>query len=178
MIRIRDARKLSHEALEALRRLGVSLVLAGEKQSKVASSLHVTRTTLVRWMMAYRSGGEAALAARKPPGRPPMLSKKQRERLRAIVVGKSPRQFGYALPRWNIRLIAQVIEREFGVTRHESTVSRMLRSMELDAHRPTRPPPDSLQCEHEQGGMERLAEIVGFPRSQQSPTPMRPACSD
>ncbi|OFX19354.1 MAG: hypothetical protein A2V77_19165 [Anaeromyxobacter sp. RBG_16_69_14] len=136
--RIHDARKLTHEALEELRRLGVNRALAGESQPSVARDLHVTRTTVVRWMMAYRAGGEAALAARKPPGRPPTLSRDQRERLRAIIAGKSPRQCGFPMPRWSIRLVAQVIEREFDVVLHESTIARLLRWMGLVLRRPTR----------------------------------------
>ena len=180
MLRFRDARKLSHEALEDLRRLGVSRVLAGESQPNVARSLHVTRTTVVRWMMAYRSGGEAALAARKPPGRPPRLSTKQRERLRASIARKSPQECGYAMPLWSLRLVAQVIEREFDVTLHETTISRMLRTMGLVPHRPTRQ--DGFQRDpreqQEQRVKERFPEIVGIQRSHTSKNPSRRDSSD
>lgn len=134
----RDGRSLDHETLAELRRLGVARVLAGERQTDVAHALQMTRTTVVRWMMAYRAGGEAALEAKEIPGRPSTLSEKDKERLKTIILGKDPRQLGFGMALWTVRLVAQVIEQEFDVVLHETTVSRMLHSMGLVPRKPTR----------------------------------------
>ncbi|MBX3184851.1 MAG: transposase, partial [Polyangiaceae bacterium] len=122
----RDGRSLDHATLEELRRLAVARVLEGESQSDVARALQMDRTTVVRWMMAYRAGGEAALVAKPVPGRPSTLTDKQKAELSTIILGKDPRQLGFGMALWTVRLVAQVIEREFGVVLHETTVSRML----------------------------------------------------
>lgn len=165
---IRDARKLSHEALEELRRLGVSRVVAGESQAAVARSLQVTRTTVVRWMMAFRAGGEAALAARKSPGRPPRLTEKQRAKLRAIIVGKNPQQLGFGMALWSVRIVAQVIEHQFGVVLHETTVFRLLRSMGLVPRRPTRQAFQRDPEECRRWATETFPEIVRIAKRQQA----------
>jgi transposase len=132
----RDGRSLDHQTLEEMRRVAVARVLAGESQTDVARMLMLDRTTVVRWMMTYRAEGEEGLAAKPVPGRSPTLDGKQQAKLRAIIVGKNPRQLGFGMALWTVRLIAQVIEREFGVVLHETTVSRMLHRMGLVPRKP------------------------------------------
>jgi transposase len=164
----RDARKLSREVLEELRRLAVNRVRAGEGQADVARSLQVSRTTVVRWMMAFRAGGSEALAARKPPGRPPTLTEKQRAKLRAIIVGKNPQQLGFGMALWSIRIVTQLIEHRFGAVLHETTVFRLLRSMGLVPRRPTRQAfrRDDAECEH--WATEAFPDIVRTAKRQQA----------
>jgi len=132
----RDARSLDHKTLEEIRRLAVARVLKGEGQVDVARSLMVDRTTVVRWMIAYRAEGEAGLAAKPVPGRRPTLDEKQQAQLREIILGKDPRQLGFGMALWTVRLITEVIEREFRVVLHETTVSRMLHRMGLVPRKP------------------------------------------
>jgi transposase len=132
----RDGRSLDHKTLEEMRRLGVARVLNGERQVDVAKSLMVDRTTVVRWMMKYRADGDAGLAAKPVPGRKPTLDAKQQAKLREIIVGKNPRQLGYGPALWTVRLVTEVIEREFQVVLHETSVSRMLRRMGLVPRKP------------------------------------------
>jgi transposase len=84
----RDARSLDHAALEEMRRLGVSRVLAGESQVAVAESLQVNLHTVSKWVRKYREGGAEALASTKAPGRRRTLTQKQQQRLRRIIIGK------------------------------------------------------------------------------------------
>jgi transposase len=135
---MRDARSLDQKTLEEMRRLAVSRVLAGEKQTEVARSLQVDRTTVVRWMASYRRSGADGLAMRKRTGRPPALSVKQHERLRKIIVGKNPRQLGFGAALWTVPLVRQVIEKTFGVVLHETNVVRLLHRLGLTPQKPTR----------------------------------------
>jgi transposase len=100
--------------LEQRRRLAVQRVSEGWKQKDVAAFLGVTERTVSRWMVAYREGGEAAIAARPTPGRPPKLSKR-RERSVLSWLAKSPQAFGYETDLWTTRRLAEVIEKRFGV---------------------------------------------------------------
>ncbi len=164
----RDARKLHRDALEELRRLAVNRVLAGERQSDVARSLQVTRTTVVRWMMAYRAGGSDALTARKSPGRRPTLTEKQRAKLRTIIVGKNPQQLGFGMALWSVRIVSQVIEREFGAVLHDTTVFRLLRAMGLVPRKPTRQAFQRDPDECERWASSVFPDIVRSAKRQQA----------
>src|SRR4051812_4100927 len=100
--------------LEQRRRLAVQRVSEGRKQKDVAAFLGVTERTVSRWMVAYREGGEAAIASKPAPGRPPKLSKR-RERSVLSWLAKSPQAFGYKTDLWTTRRLAEVIEKRFGV---------------------------------------------------------------
>lgn len=134
----RDARKLDRKTQEEIRRLAVKRVLAGEKQRAVAESLEVSPSALYIWMAKYRDKGDAALARRKAPGRAPVLSKRERERLRRTIVARDPRQLQFPFALWTLPLIGELIVRLFGVVLHKTTVSRMLHAMGLTPQRPVR----------------------------------------
>ena len=67
-----DGRKLDHQTNEHLRCLSVRRVVeGGERPGEVMRSLGLCRTTIYRWLRAFAKKGDAALAARKMPGRKP-----------------------------------------------------------------------------------------------------------
>ena len=134
----RDARSLDHATLEEMRRLAVKRVLEGERHGAVAATLQVHPGTVAKWMMRHRREGDAGLAARRAPGPRPKLSKRQRDRLRRIIIEKDPRQLQFPYALWTLPIVAELITRLFGVVLHETTVSRMLRRMGLTPQRPTR----------------------------------------
>jgi transposase-like protein len=52
-----DGRSLDHATLEHLRKLAVQRVENGEKPSEVIRSLGLYRTSIYKWLRAYRRGG-------------------------------------------------------------------------------------------------------------------------
>ncbi len=70
MVQVRDARSLSPEGQEALRKRAVQAVLGGMNQTAAARTFGVARGTVARWVSQYRRGGETELD-RRPQGRPP-----------------------------------------------------------------------------------------------------------
>jgi transposase len=102
------------QELERRRRLAVQRVTEGWKQRDVAAFLGVTERTVSRWMAVYRRGGDAAIAAKPTPGRPPKLTKRQ-ERSVLSWLARSPEAFGYKTGLWTSRRLAEVIEKRFGV---------------------------------------------------------------
>jgi transposase len=111
--------------LEQRRRLAVQRVNEGWKQKDVAAFLGVAQRAVTRWMAAYRKGGDAAIAARPTPGRPPKLSKR-RERSVLAWLAKSPEAFGYKTALWTTRRLAEVIEKRFGVRFHSNYLAAWL----------------------------------------------------
>jgi transposase len=134
----RDGRSIDRKTLEEMRRLAVRRVLAGEEQAEVARSLEVNRTTVVRWMMAYRDRGAEGLANGKPTGRPPTLTATQQKRLLSVIVSKNPRQLGFGMALWTLPLVRAAIEKLFGIALHETTVMRLLRKLGLTPQKPVR----------------------------------------
>ncbi len=63
-----DARSLSHQDLEKLRRATVARVQAGESPEVIAVGMGLNRSTVYRWRNAFHYGGDEALAAKPIPG--------------------------------------------------------------------------------------------------------------
>ena len=95
MVQVKDARSISPEAQEALRKRAVQAVLGGMKQTAAARTFGVARGTVARWTGQYRQGGEAALNQR-PQGRPPApkLTGEQEAAVVALIEGHCPDQLG------------------------------------------------------------------------------------
>ncbi|EQD87420.1 hypothetical protein GCM10009533_36110 [Saccharopolyspora spinosporotrichia] len=114
----RDARALSPEALEELRRRAVAAVESGSSQAQVAHLLGVSRKTVGAWVRAYRRGGESALRPR-PRGRRPgdqlaLTPAQQAAMIKAIVAG-APDQYGLAHRLWNRQALVDLVHREHRV---------------------------------------------------------------
>jgi transposase len=134
----RDARSLDHATLEEMRRLAISRVQAGETQADVARSLQVRPSSLWKWVDAYRRYGDAGLASTKATGRKPKLTEKQQSRLKRIIVGKNPLQLSFGSALWTLPIVSALIEREFGVVLHETSVARLLSRLGLTPQKPQR----------------------------------------
>ena len=135
-MRDNDGRKLDHKTLEVLRLRAVQQVAAGAHPEDVAAALGMHKHTVYGWLAKQRSGGTEALRARPVPGRPPKLTVEQARRIYTLVVGTDPRQLQFEFALWTREMVAQLIEREFGISLARTTVGRLLRSMGLSPQRP------------------------------------------
>jgi len=88
------------------------------------------------WLAKYREGGLEALKARPVPGRPPMLSGAQLQRVYTLVVGNDPRQLQFPFALWTRAVVPELIRREFAVRLSEVSVGRLLRKLGLSPQRP------------------------------------------
>ena len=133
-----DGRTLSHETSETIRRLAVGRVKEGEAPSEVIRSYGLCRTTIYKWLTAARRGGEAALAARKHPGRKPALAPRQKLRVRRWINGKDPRQYGFDFGLWTRQIVAALIVQKFGVQLGVTAVGRLLAELDITPQKPLR----------------------------------------
>lgn len=124
--------------LEQRRRLAVQRVNEGWKQTDVAAFLGVTPRAVSRWMAAYRRGGDATIAARPTPGRPPKLTKR-RERSVLSWLARSPQAFGYKTDLWTTRRLAEVIEKRFGVRFNPNYLAAWLAERGYSPQKPETP---------------------------------------
>lgn len=136
-----DARSLSQEAKEALRKRGVQAVLSGVRQNQVARTLGVSPYAVNLWVKAYRASGEAGLAARKkgpPKGRGKKLSARQERQVYRWVVGKYPEQLRLPFVLWTREAVRELVERRFSVRLGLSTVGVYLKVWDLTPQKPVR----------------------------------------
>src|SRR5207248_6829084 len=110
----RDARSLSAEALETLRRRAVAAVEAGESQSEVARLFGVSRKTVGAWVLAYQKEGDDALRPKtrgRRPGEQLALSPAQQAWTVKTIVSGPPDRAGMPHLLWTRQAIAELVNR-------------------------------------------------------------------
>lgn len=113
--------------LERRRRRAVTLAQAGHGIREIARRVDASPGAVHRWLQDWRTQGEAALAAKPAPGRPPKLTVAQRETLQHRLLAGAL-ACGFPTEVWTLQRIAILIRREFGVRYHPSHLWRVLRA--------------------------------------------------
>jgi transposase len=90
-------------------------IARGEPVARVAAGVGVSPSSVYAWLRALLLEGLAGLRVRWRGGRPPKLTKAQRQRLAAIIEA-GPEAAGFPTGCGHALLIQQVIQREFGVS--------------------------------------------------------------
>jgi len=121
--------------LEQRRRQALALLKQGMRPAHVARAVGTSRASVTRWKQAYEARGARGLAAKRHPGKPPKLTKRERRRLVALLK-RGARRHGYPTALWTLGRVAEVIERHFGVSYHPGHVWRVLRSMQWTSQKP------------------------------------------
>ena len=116
------------DGYEARRRKGIKFFEQGWRPSEVAGLVGVSRQAVSQWLQAWRRGGQAALARVRHKGRPPRLNPAQRRRLSALL-RQGAAAHGWSNDLWSGRLVARLIEENFGVLLHPKHVPRLLRTL-------------------------------------------------
>jgi transposase len=131
-----DARKLDHATLEALRIRAVRSVHDGESPEDVARTLRVTPRTMYRWLALYRRGGWNALKAKPLAGRPPKLNGGMLRWLYKTVTQKNPLQLRFQFALWTREMVAELIERKYGIRLARNSVGRLLAQLGITPQKP------------------------------------------
>ncbi|WIY07523.1 helix-turn-helix domain-containing protein [Amycolatopsis mongoliensis] len=124
-----DARSLSADALEALRRRAVAAVEAGVTRAEVARLFGVSRKTVGAWVAAYQRKGDEAFRPRRRgrrPGEQFALSAAQQAWVVRTIVDGPPEDCGLPQRLWTRQAIAELVRREFGILISSPTVSQYL----------------------------------------------------
>ena len=133
--RFTDAAKKRGD-LEAWRRGRAVLgYIDGRRVIEMAIELDVTRGAINRWLQWYESMGVEGLVTGKAPGPAPKLTDSQRDLLGALVeIG--PQGAGYTSGVWTGPMIADLIEKHFGVRYHNHHIPRLLNGLGFSVQRP------------------------------------------
>ena len=134
-----DARALSADAQEDLRRRVVEAVQKGLSQSEAAGVFAVARGTVNRWMRLVEQAGRRALKARQR-GRPrrSRLAPHQAATTVRMILGGCPDQLSLPFALWTREAVQQLLARKFAVGVSVWTVGRYLRAWGLTPQKPVR----------------------------------------
>jgi transposase len=140
-VTVRDARRLSPQAQEDLRRRAVAAVKAGHTQAAVATVLAVSPQAVSRWVNTFdRKGNRALKAGRRGrrPGEQKALDPRQQARIRRAVLHRNPDQVALPGLVWTRPQVRDLIRRWFGIGLSLVTIGKYLRSWGLSPQKPIR----------------------------------------
>ena len=103
----------------------------------VARKLQVSRQSVSRWFLQWKRGGTKALRGAGRAGRAPRLQAEQLQQVQ-LALREGARANGFNTDLWTLPRVAQVIERETGVSYHAGHVWRVMRAMGWTLQRPAR----------------------------------------
>jgi transposase len=134
----RDGRTLDHGTLETIRLMAVERVRDGEAPSAVIAAYGFSRTTIYRWLRAVAKPGVGlrALRARPATGRPRSLTSRQEWQVFRWINGRDPRQYGLDFGLWTRSVVADLIERKFGIRLGLTAVGGLLAKLGLTPQKP------------------------------------------
>jgi len=119
----------------------VALVGQGRSQSEAARLHDVSRQSVNEWVAAHRSGGEAALLARRrgrKVGEKMSLTGMEQAQIAKAIREKNPDQLRLPGFLWTRALVCELVERRFGVVISEKTAGRYLRAWGFSPQKPAR----------------------------------------
>ncbi|MFT0174758.1 IS630 family transposase [Paraburkholderia mimosarum] len=135
-----DARKLDQSTQAHLRKMVVQAVRDGMTQVEAARTYRVSLRAISRWMKTAREGGLRALRSGKRGRRPGSghLTHRQAVRIRKLIIERMPDQLSMPFYLWTRESVAQLIERQYGITVSKWTAGRYLKAWGVSAQKPVR----------------------------------------
>jgi transposase len=131
----RGEKRMAKVNLEYTRHIAVRMHELGYKADEIADVLECGRSTVYGWIADYTEDGEEGLRTARAPGRPPKVSPEQEARVRAVLK-LNPRPFGFDFELWSQAMVAQVVEREFGVSLSASAAGALPHRMGMSPQKP------------------------------------------
>lgn len=139
MSEIRDARSLSQEQQELLRRKAVEMVLSGKKQVEVAELLAISRNSVGRWVKRFKSQGKKALAKRKRGNAPtPKLNKAQESCICRLIQDNHPEQLKLPFALWTREAVQTLISKKYDIQIAVRTMGSYLKKWGFTPQKPAR----------------------------------------
>lgn len=131
-----DGRKYDHHTLQTMRLRAVKAIRNGQSATEVAKAYGVNRRTVYGWMAKYLSGGQQALMAKPIPGRPSKLSTEEMQWIAEAVRTNTPQQYEFEFALWTLKLVGELVERQFSKRLSVNTLSRVMKLLGFTAQKP------------------------------------------
>jgi transposase len=115
---------------------GARMVRSGFLVADVARFFRVSSQTVVQWVSRFDQFGEKGMHARSVTGRPPKVSAGQVRWIAAMVRDHTPDQLYLESGLWTHKLVARLVEREWGLTLSRPTLINVMTHLGLIPARP------------------------------------------
>jgi len=118
--------------------MAVERVREGARAAEVIEAYGFNRTTIYKWLKAaLRPGmGTKALRSTKATGRPRTLTPAQETQVFRWINGRDPRQYGLDFGLWTRAVVAELIEKKFGIRLGVTAVGALLAKLGLTPQKP------------------------------------------
>jgi transposase len=132
-----DARKIPDEVMNYLRRIAVRAVEEKRYSPElIADIFGISRSSIYDWLRGYREGGEEALDTQSAPGAPRVITPIMDLWLRETVLHSTPVDHGYDTVLWTRKILADLLDKHYGILVSEYTVGLHLHAMRLSCQVP------------------------------------------
>ena len=134
-----DARHLSSEAQEDLRRRVIQAVRQGMRKTEAARVFGVSRQSVQNWVRAHREKGSKGLCGKKK-GRPkhPRLKAIQVNETKRLIRDSCPDQLKLPFMLWTREAVCELLKQRFDVSVSVWTAGRYLKSWGFTPQKPVR----------------------------------------
>jgi transposase len=123
----RQARK--DGTLQTVQRVrAIFAVVDGHMYRVIASILDVCEQSICNWVKLFLTKGPKGLIAKKPGGRRSKLTKKQKRKLKKMVID-GPQKCGFPGACWRSPMIQDLIHRKFGVSYSVHYIAQLLKNL-------------------------------------------------
>jgi transposase len=124
-----------HDWKEGRRLRAWELWQQGWKQNEIADALGVSKGAVSQWVKRAKAEGAQGLRHHPAPGPQPRLSAEQVETLPHLL-NRGAEAFGFRGDVWTTARVAEMIQRELGISYHPAHCSRILRAIHYSVQKP------------------------------------------
>ena len=104
----------------------VYLVALGYSSRRLSELHNISFKQITNWVHRFEKEGVEGLKDKKGRGRRSNLSDEQLERIKSLVINEKPSDYGYQSVKWTGPLLAQWIDKEYGLTYQKAQVYNLL----------------------------------------------------
>ena len=104
----------------------VYLVALGYSSRRLSELHNISFKQITNWVHRFEKEGIEGLKDKKGRGRRSNLSNEQLERIKSLVINEKPSDYGYQSVKWTGPLLAQWIDKEYGLTYQKAQVYNLL----------------------------------------------------
>ena len=136
-----DLRKVGKEGLREIRRQVVRLKKLGKTGKEIEELTKVRQNRASEIWTAYQREGEASLERKKygrKPGSHMVLTEEEQRNIRQTVEENIPEDFGITGKLWTLGRTREYIEKQFGKTINERTLSDYMKRWGMSCQRPVK----------------------------------------
>jgi len=134
-----DGRKLSIEAQQELRYLGIELKKQGKSYAEIARTMGVSISALNNWWSKYKSEGYDGLKIKKRGikfGTNRKLSYKQTKKLRSTIITNTPDQLGLNFSLWTRKAIQLLVYKLWKINMPLRTITDYMKCLGFTPQKP------------------------------------------